>query len=177
MHPAALRTLAVLALLAASACRRSDSATTAAPPSPGPDLPAATADAPARWSPEEIFRRAFWRQPAAADRIVHAEREEDVLLTAVTNSGSRDVQTWRWALAVHPGPELLAALRNPETFGLVPAASPRPWTATPAWFPAAATADMEVLQAHGGHFTVLYRAADNLLYATDAGGGFAPPAK
>jgi hypothetical protein len=36
---------------------------------------------------------------------------------------------------------------------------------------------MEVLQASAGRLTVLYRAADNLLYATDAGGGFAPPAR
>ena len=155
---------------------RSEKTDTSATPSPGADLTAQLEDAP-QWSPEQVFRRAFWRQPSAEDRIVQAERVETPLLTAVTNSGSRDVQNWRWAIAVHPGPELLAALRDPETFGLLPAREPRPWTETPEWFPATAATGFEVLQASAGRLTVLYRAADNLLYAADAGSGFAPPAR
>lgn len=156
----------LVAFLATSACRREARDNPSPAPAPGPDLPAAPGGA-ARWSPEQVFRRAFWRQPSADDRILEALREE--------TPAAAGVQSWRWALALHPGPDLLAAIRNPETFGLLPAANPRPWTDTPAWFPTAAGPGFEVLQAPSGRFTVLYRAADNLLYATDAGRGFAPP--
>ncbi|MBS0632450.1 MAG: hypothetical protein JSS11_11080 [Verrucomicrobia bacterium] len=121
---------------------------------------------------EEIFRRAFWRQPAAADRIVLADRRE-------WSDQHEDVQRWQWFLQVEPGPELLKTLRDPATFGLLPTRNPRPLprqVVVPAWFPTAAqVAGCEILQASGGGLTVYYRAADNVLFATDAGRGFTPP--
>lgn len=122
---------------------------------------------------EDIFRRAFWRQPTAADRIVLADRRE-------WSDQNQEVQRWQWFLQVQPGPELLQALRDPATFGLVPTQSPRPLPkqiTAPAWFPAAdRLAGCEVLQVPGGSgLTVYYRAADHTLFATDAGRGFTPP--
>ena len=132
----------------------------------------------ASWPPEEVFRRAFWRQPSPQDHIVHAQRRETL--------NGQVLQGWQWFLEIHPGPELLRTLRDPETFGLLPVATPRPWgesapspESAPAWFPAIApaAAGFEVLQAPSGHLTLLYRAKDNTLFATDAGAGFAPAAK
>lgn len=121
---------------------------------------------------EEIFRRAFWRQPSAADRIVLADRRE-------WSDQNQEVQRWQWFLQVQPGPALLQALRDPATFGLFRTAQPRPLAkqvTAPAWFPAVGQiAGCEILQAPGGGLTVYYRAADNVLFATDAGRGFAPP--
>ena len=129
-------------------------------------------------STEDIFRRAFWRHPTPADHILHAERRE------AGSAGNAGPDAWQWFLVLHPGPDLLAALRNPETFGLTPARDKNaPRTVVPdlppppAWFVAVGSADFEVLQASTGGLTVFYRATDNLLYATDHGQGFAAPAR
>ena len=123
-------------------------------------------------APEEIFRRAFWRRPTASDRIVHADRRE-------WSEQDQGVQRWQWFLQVRPSAELLLALRDPATFGLFPsAAAPGPVkpTTAPAWFPSATQlAGCEILQSPSGSLTVYYRAADNVLFAIDAGRGFAPP--
>ncbi len=123
-------------------------------------------------SPEEIFRRAFWRRPTAADRIVHADRRE-------WSDPDRGVQRWEWFLQVRPSVALLRTLRDPATFGLLPSTTPhapiKPFSA-PAWFPSVAQlAGCQILQSPAGGLTVYYRAADNVLFATDAGRGFAPP--
>src|SRR4051794_12896768 len=47
----------------------------------------------------EVFRRAFWRDPAAADHILHAERREWV-------SEENGVRRWQWFIAVEPGLDL-----------------------------------------------------------------------
>jgi len=121
-------------------------------------------------APAEIFRRAFWRQPTPADRIVHAERRE-------WKDAADAVQRWQWFLQVEPGPALLAALRDPAVFGLAPVAAPRREpSALPAWFPAAPRAGDEILQSPAGGLTIFYREADHMLFATDSGRGFAPPA-
>ena len=156
----------------------------AAPASP--DSPSSVSPGPvpsSAWPPEEVFRRAFWRQPTAQDRILHAERREATIGPPHTNAGSRDVQSWQWFLALQPSPGLLRSLRDPDTFGLLPTAAPRLWSEPapeplPTWFPAAASVpEFEILQAPAGRLTLLYRAADNTLFATDAGAGFAPTAK
>ena len=159
-----LRLLPFALLLAASACRREERKENPVTP---PPTSASTAD------PAEVFRRAFWRHPAADDRILQAERRV-----------SPADESWQWFIQLHPGPELLAALRNPETFGLAPARdrnAPQTVVADlpppPAWFVAAGSADFEVLHASAGGLTVFYRAGDNLLYATDHGRGFAAPAR
>lgn len=129
----------------------------------------ASAGRPA-FSPEDVFRRAFWRHPTPADHIVEAERKESA-------GPGGEIASWRWFIAVHPGPDLLAALRSPGTFGLRRVDVVEPVTAAPAWFPATPAPDtIEMLQAPAG-LTVLYRAKDNLLFATDQGAGFARPAR
>lgn len=122
-------------------------------------------------SPEEIFRRAFWRHPAAGDRIVHADRHEWV--------DDGHVQRWQWFLEVRPDPSLLHALRDPDTLGLVsaaPSSAVAQPLSPPSWFPSAAQRHgYEVLRSPAGGLTVFYRAADNVLFATDTGRGFAAP--
>lgn len=127
--------------------------------------------------PAEIFRRAFWRQPAPADQILRAERRE-----WVDAASAPAVARWQWFIALHPSPELLRDLRNPETFGLAPIAANTParaWANStsaplPAWFPAGPDDSFEILQSPSAGLSLLYRASDNTLYATDQGRGFAP---
>lgn len=123
-------------------------------------------------APEEIFRRAFWRRPTASDHIVHAERRE-------WTEQDRDVQRWQWFLQVEPSAELLNALHDPAKFGLARVSAPRVASqsaAPPSWFPAAARlADCEILQDPAGSLTVYHRKKGNMIFATDAGRGFAPP--
>ncbi|MET0263334.1 MAG: hypothetical protein ABW223_10585 [Rariglobus sp.] len=129
--------------------------------------------------PEEIFRRAFWRQPAVDDRILHGERRETLAETG------KSVARWQWFLALRPSRELLRSLRNPETFGLLPVKTGGPirhWPVepqpAPAWFPAIESAfDFEVLQSPESGLTVLYNPKKNLLFATDSGSGFAAPVR
>jgi hypothetical protein len=77
-----------------------------------------------------------------------------------------------------PGPELRAWLET-DPFSLRRVAAPgEPATAVdrPAWF----TPDWkvcEVRQNPEGRFILVYSAAENLLYATDSGHGFTPPAR
>ena len=167
---------------ARKAASEASSVSLAAPSSPASPSPASDAASASAWPPEEIFRRAFWRQPTAQDRILHAERREMTIATTHTNAGSRDVQSWQWFLALHPGADLLRTLRDPDTFGLVPTATPRSWSGPapeplPDWFPSASAPGFEILQAPAGRLTLLYRAADNTLFATDAGAGFTPAVK
>lgn len=126
--------------------------------------------------PAEVFRRAFWRQPTSADQILQAERRVDP---------AND--SWQWFIQLHPSPEILAALRNPENLGLrtLPTdEDPRPWPITPvappAWFPAVESLDPEhfkICQSPSTGLTILYREADNMLFSTDHGAGFAPPVR
>lgn len=145
-------------------------------PAVAPAPPAGQGAAPQSWDPEEVFRRAFWRHPAPEDRIIHAERFE-------WKSEDGTLARWQWFLEVNPGPALLAFLRDPGTLGLLPtddAGSPppaAPWQGRPLWFPpAGSTSGFEVLRDPQGALTLLYRANDNILFATDAGHGFSPPA-
>ncbi len=125
------------------------------------------------WPPEEVFRRAFWRQPQSDDRIVNAVRYE--------RSDDSGVNRWAWFIHLHPGPSLLRELRDQETFGLAAVDSPRPWLPEdlppPAWY-SARTGDPEVqvFQHPSQNLTLIYRAAGNHLLASDHGGGFARPA-
>jgi len=135
--------------------------------------------APSTWSPEEIYRRAFWRQPTARDRIIHAERR------VTASADGEQVERWQWFIQLQPDPALLETLRNPESFSLLvlaPGVAPRPWpliaTPAPAWFPSAsASPEFEILQAPSAGLTVLYRARDTTLFATDSGSGFAAPVR
>ncbi len=168
--------IASLALLL-TACRRDSRE--GAPNTPAPSSSVQPADSGSIADHAEVYRRAFWRQPTDLDRILHAERR----ITASTDG--REVEGWQWFIHLQPDPALLATLRNPESFGLLPVASnvaPRPWPVTsapaPAWFPpAVASPDFDILQAPSAGLTVLYRASDNTLFATDSGSGFTAPVR
>lgn len=118
---------------------------------------------------KEVFRRAFWREPAAEDRILHAERREWV-------SGRDGVRRWQWFLAVEPSAALSAWLResNPFNVAQVEHATFQRADSSPAWFPAAPRlARCQIQQtAHQG-MTFIFDTAENVLYATDTGHGFA----
>lgn len=126
------------------------------------------------WLPEEIFRRAFWRHPAAADKILRAERFEWL-------ADDESLTRWQWFIELNPSPELLGWLSDPETFGLIrsePGSAIRTWadksSPPPEWFPLPETAsEFEVRQTPTGHFSLLYRKSDNTLFAADSGEGFA----
>ncbi len=121
------------------------------------------------YSPEEIFRRAFWRHPGTEDRIVNAQRTE-------TAGSDQSVKQWQWFLEIEPGPDLLAALRDPDMFGLMLTTSPRfpgDRASAPDWFDP--DSDSETLQNPSGGLLLFYNQKENSLFATDAGGGFAPP--
>ena len=156
----------------------SDKAGTPLPAAPNPSAPAAshlpTTTAPPI-APEDVFRRAFWRQPTKADQILHAERRE------TPNHAPGEIARWQWFVVVKPSPELLQTLRNPETFGLLPTRTPRLANSAepaPAWFPDLATATGgELRQTPSGGLTTYYVATTNTLYATDTGQGFASAIK
>ena len=65
---------------------------------PGPSVASAR-------SPEEIFRRAFWRHPTAPGRIAQADRREG-------SDRNQAVQRWPWFLQVRPSAALLGTLRE-----------------------------------------------------------------
>lgn len=119
---------------------------------------------------QEVFRRAFWREPAPNDKILHAERREWV-------SEENGVRVWQWFLAVEPAPELVTWLREQNPFNLAKSSQTTPIASRggiPAWFPATAELNkFEVQQASTGGLTLLYDATQNRLYATDTGHGFA----
>lgn len=112
---------------------------------------------------EEIFKKAFWRRPAADDEILHAERyewsDEDGLLR------------WQWFLVVKASPGLMKYLRDDNAFGLVPASSNVRVGDAPAWFDFDPE-DVNTLQAPLGGMCLLFSKTGNSLYATASGRGF-----
>ncbi len=122
--------------------------------------------------PADVFQRALWRRPAADDVILHAERRE------VAATADQTVKTWAWFLAVQPGAELRAWLAtNPFALHDVPNPAPLPTgEGIPAWFPRDLTGFTHQQNAEG-RLRFWYAPERNLLYATDAGAGFRPPAR
>lgn len=177
--------LFALAVLLLPACRR-DARNENPDTPPPPEFASVTPAAPSMTSTAdhaEVFRRAFWRQPTAADRILHAERRIHPAPTDDAAAG----ESWQWFIQLHPSPELLAALRDPDNLNLLALPSgitPRAWPTTPdsppAWFPrhdSLAPAELEILQSPFSGLTVLYYANGDVLFATDHGAGFAPPVR
>lgn len=120
--------------------------------------------------PALVFQRAFWRRPAADDRILGAERRE------IHPVGDHAVAAWAWFLAVQPGSGLRDWLQT-NPFGLVTASTqPPPADAAPlpTWFPTDFTGFTMQRNAEG-RFTLWYSAEQNLLFAHDSGFGFAGP--
>jgi hypothetical protein len=120
------------------------------------------------WPAEEVFRRAFWRNPGPDDKILEAVRTE--------SSGEDGVNRWVWFIKIHPGSALLRDLRNPATFGLIPTTGPPPLPeeiSRPEWFPLIkAGAGIEIIRHPSQPLTIQYHTKDNLLYASDHGRGF-----
>jgi hypothetical protein len=144
------------------ACRK-------APESPSRDIPAERGTSlQITQEPAEVFRRAFWRDPSAADQILHAERREWV-------SENDGVRRWQWFLAIQPGTELTDWLQreNPFQTGPVEAAAYQPPPSSPAWFPTAAVLSRCKIQRQGENgMTLIFDPGDGRLYATDSGHGF-----
>ncbi|WP_221030554.1 hypothetical protein [Actomonas aquatica] len=118
----------------------------------------------------EVFRRAFWRQPADDDRILHAERRHRL------RGEGGSVEEWQWFIAVEPGDAFATWFFEDNPFELIAA---RPTTAMPTltdapeWLPSADTlAGMDHFIKPGSHLHVFRDARSGRLYATDEGGGF-----
>jgi hypothetical protein len=116
----------------------------------------------------EVFRKAFWKQPTALDRILHAERREW--------SDGGDVSKWQWFIALEPSPDLVRYLKVDNVFSLTATASPAAISNPPAWF-SFPPGEVEVLQDPGGNMQLFFGKGDGLLHATATGGGFARPVK
>ena len=119
--------------------------------------------------PGEIFSRAFWRRPAAGDKILHAERRE------WTESAADGPAHWQWFLNVEASPELLAWLRDKNPFSLRPADKVNT-EAPPAWWPKDLSGWEIRNGGPGGSFTILFSRNSSRLCATDSGAGFTPAA-
>ena len=122
--------------------------------------------------PEDVFKRALWRKPAADDRILHAERREWAQVNA------KGVAQWQWFLAVEPGVALKKWLREENPFPVHPAGSAAlaDVEGPPAWFPR----DLSGYEIHAGgtkgSLVFLYSRDGKTLYATSSGKGFTPGA-
>ncbi len=112
--------------------------------------------------PELVFQRAFWRSPAAADEIVHAERYEWHDAEGVTK--------WHWFIELKPSPELIKYLRDDNAFGLTRTSSVTWSDERPAWFNFNSTPAM-VMHSVQTKLQLIFMAAENTLYATDSGAG------
>jgi hypothetical protein len=117
-----------------------------------------------------VFQRAFWRRPASEDKILQAERRDWL-------DASSGVQKWQWYIAVQPGAAFRDWLLKDNPFELVvvaPGTELAPLSSPPAWFPAAGElAGLSRYRNREGRYFVFHDLANNRLYATDAGGGFA----
>lgn len=114
-------------------------------------------------NPVEVFQRAFWKRPTANDTILHAERREW--------KDEDGVKKWQWFIAVRPSPELVKHLRTDNAFNLVPGKEPQAVEHAPDWFVIKPGA-VDVLKASMGGMQLMFSRKDNILYATDTGGGF-----
>ena len=135
---------------------------------PAPSAQAVSGEALQKnFPPDVVFARAFWRSPAADDRILHAERLEW--------SDAEGVTRWQAFLAVAPGPALKEWLGS-NPFSLVPAPDlelniPN----SPAWFPKN-TAQFTIQKGLFGQMVMLTASGGSPVYLTDQGKGFARPA-
>ncbi len=111
----------------------------------------------------KIFEKAFWRQPAAEDKILHAERRE-----------WRDkdgLQRWQWFLVVSASPGLITYLREENAFGLVASSAVPMNSEAPAWF-RFNPEDVSTMSAPQASLGLMFSKKDNTLYATASGRGF-----
>lgn len=110
-----------------------------------------------------IFKKAFWRDPSAADQIVNAERREW--------SDAEGVTRWQWFIEVNASPDLLKHLREDNPFGLRrTSATPLP-EGLPPWF-SYAPEEVEVLKSATGGLQMIFSKQNSRLLATSSGNGF-----
>jgi hypothetical protein len=112
--------------------------------------------------PTEVFQKAFWKRPTANDHILHAERREW--------SDAHGVKQWQWFIAVQPSSELVKHLRDDNAFNLRRSKGLQPVENSPEWFRFKADG-AQAFEAPRGKMQLIFRTSDNVLYATDAGGG------
>ena len=112
---------------------------------------------------EEIFKKAFWRRPAADDEILHAVRHE------WRDEGG--LLRWQWFLVVKASPGLVQYLRDDNAFGLVPASSPSAIPEAPAWFRFDPEKVMR-LQSPQSALQLIFSTHDSTIHATASGRGF-----
>lgn len=144
------------------------------PPPPPPAIstvvaPPTEPDGPTRTVSDhtDVFRRAFWKRPGAADKILHAERREWL--------DGNGIKKWEWFLAVEPSPELVQYLREDNAFGLRVDASVPGIDNPPGWF-AFPPADVDTMRSQRGNMRLHFHKARPLLYAANFGTGFTPGA-
>lgn len=127
-------------------------------------IPTVSSDGP------EVFRRAFWRHPAADDRICNAERVE-------WKDAGGNVQRWQWFIELQPGPSLDQWLHNANAFSLQPASTfSTAECRVPEWFTAAQSkGTWKIWQ--NGPLTVMRDTAGNRLVAYASGFGFTAAAR
>lgn len=111
----------------------------------------------------EIFQKAFWKRPNANDKILHAERREW--------SDGEGIMQWQWFLVVAPSSELVLHLRVKNAFGLVASSARMDLSDVPDWF-SFDRSQVDLLQAPRGNLRLAFSKTENLLFATDMGGGF-----
>jgi len=112
--------------------------------------------------PRLVFQRAFWRSPAAGDEIVHAERYEWHDADGVTK--------WHWFMEIKPSPELIKYLRDDNAFGLTRTSSVTWSDERPAWFNFDSSQAV-VMNSTQAKLQLIFKAAENTLYASDSGAG------
>lgn len=112
---------------------------------------------------EEIFKKAFWRRPAADDEILHAVRHE------WRDEGG--LLRWQWFLVVKASPGLVRYLRDENAFGLAPASSPSVTPEAPAWF-RFDPAKVVRLQSPQSALQLIFSNHDSTIHATASGRGF-----
>lgn len=117
---------------------------------------------------EAVFKRAFWRRPAADDLIKNAVLEE-------WQQDGSGVSRWQWFIEVEPSQDLKAWLQQRNPFSLakkVTAQLPVGATAAPAWFPTTARG-FDIYQSADARTSLLFSLEENVLFATASGHGFA----
>ena len=111
----------------------------------------------------EVFRRAFWRNPSPEDTIRHAERREW--------SSASGVQRWDWFIAVDASEELTTYLLEQNAFHLIKITEQQTFVEVPQWFPKASSG-FDLHQSSNGEMTILFNPTSKQVYAKSEGRGF-----
>lgn len=112
---------------------------------------------------EEIFKRAFWRQPSSEDRILQAARYDW--------SDEEGLNRLQWYLLVQPSADLFSYLGEKNAFGLLPGKEVPDFPEAPAWFTPSAASN-RIFRANDDSFWLLFNESGDRLYATGVGRGF-----